>query len=152
VSHEHAAAAVIRSVLGNILNGQELSPNAPNILVSSPSGQLHELGALLVAVTASNFGWRVTYLGPNLTAEEMAGAAIQSQAKAVALSIIYPANDLYVIQELHKLRNYLPDNIHIIVGGRAAFSYRKTLEEINAFLLKDTPSFCAVLDSIEGEV
>jgi MerR family transcriptional regulator, light-induced transcriptional regulator len=152
VSHEHAAAAVIRSVLGNVLNGRDLPQNAPGILVSSPSGQLHELGALLVAVTASNFGWKVTYLGPNLTAEEIAGAAIQSHVKAVALSIIYPANDLSVVQELQKLRKYLPENIKIIVGGRAAFSYRKTLDEINAFLLKDTPSFCAVLDSIELEV
>jgi methylmalonyl-CoA mutase cobalamin-binding domain/chain len=151
VSHEHAAAAVIRSVLGNILHAQDLPQNAPNIVICSPTGQLHELGALLVAVAASNFGWRITYLGPNLTAEEIAGAAIQSKARAIALSIIYPANDLLVVQELQKLRKYLPQHIKIIVGGRAAFSYRKTLEEINAILLRDTPSFCAILDSIEAE-
>ena len=56
-----------------------------------------------------------------------------------------------MVQELQKLRKYLPENIKIIVGGRVAFSYRNTLEEINAFLLKDTPSFCAILDSIELE-
>ena len=33
--------------------------NAPRIIVATPAGQLHELGAVMAAATAANLGWRV---------------------------------------------------------------------------------------------
>ncbi|MBK8006463.1 MAG: MerR family transcriptional regulator [Gemmatimonadetes bacterium] len=62
--HEHFATATVRRVLDGLVH--ELSVGAatrPRILVATPAGQRHELGALLVAATAAALGWRVTYLG-----------------------------------------------------------------------------------------
>ena len=43
----------------------------------------------LVGAAAANLGWHVTYLGASLPAAEIAGAARQNRARAVALSLVY---------------------------------------------------------------
>jgi MerR HTH family regulatory protein/B12 binding domain len=90
VAHEHLASAVVRTSLGSPSRGYGAGPSAPNLVVATPTGQMHELGAMIVATTAASDGWCVTYLGPSLPAEEIAGAVHQRRACAVALSIIYP--------------------------------------------------------------
>ena len=82
VAHEHLASAVVRTSLGSLSRGFGPSPSDPALVVATPSGQLHELGALVVATTAASNGWHVTYLGPSLPAEDIAAAAHQSRARA----------------------------------------------------------------------
>jgi DNA-binding transcriptional MerR regulator len=72
VAHEHLTSAVVRTVLGRLSRSFTPSPSAPSLVVTTPAGQLHELGALSVAATAASDGWHVTYLGPSLPAEEIA--------------------------------------------------------------------------------
>jgi len=146
--HEHLATAVIRTFLGNFSRGYAVNENAPRIVITTPAGQLHELGALLAAATADDFGWRVSYLGPSLPSEEIAGAAILSGANMVALSIVYPENDEALELELRKLRILLPREIELIVGGRAVPAYASVLSEINAIQLQSLTDFRAALDSL----
>lgn len=148
-SHEHMASAVIRSFLGDILRTSQVPPTAPGILVTTPVGQLHELGALVIAAVAVSVGWRTTYLGPNLPAEEIVGAAEQSQSRVVALSVVYPTGDPRLIEELTKLAQNLPDTVVIIAGGRAADAYGETLDRIGAIRLSDISSFRAKLVSLQ---
>ena len=79
-AHEHFASAVIRISLGHAAKPFAGVEGAPVLVVATPSGQLHELGALLVGAAASNFGWHVTYMGASLPAGEIAGAARQNRA------------------------------------------------------------------------
>jgi len=132
VVHEHLLTAAIRSFWSTICGPQETSLSAPSMVITTPAGQFHELGAILTAATASAMGWRTTYLGPNLPAEEIAAALEYNQAQAVALSIVYPDDDPLLEHELRKLRHYLHPTIAIIVGGRAAQSYQQVLDEIGA--------------------
>ncbi len=138
---EHMASSVVRSVVGSFFRVEDLPGSAPEIIVTTPAGQLHEFGALIAAVTALAAGWRVTYLGPNLPAEEIAAAVRQNRAPVVALSIIYPPDDPRVIEEIRKLRRYLGDRTAIIAGGRAAPSYREALEAAGAVVLEDMKGF-----------
>lgn len=148
VVHEHMATAVTRSFLGNVRSAYEVPETAPGLIVTTPVGQLHELGALMASATASAEGWRVTYLGPNLPAEEIVAAVRQNNARAVALSIVYPADDPRLEPELQKLRRLLPGEVALLIGGRAAFGYRATLEMPGIQLLKDMPSFTAILEAL----
>jgi MerR family transcriptional regulator, light-induced transcriptional regulator len=120
--------------------------NAPVLVVASPAGQIHELGALLVGATAANLGWHVTYLGPSLPAAEIAGAARQNRARAVALSLVYPEDDPRLEGELTRLRESLPGEIPLLVGGRAAPAYQVALQKIGAILVKDLMDFGSALD------
>ena len=79
-AHEHFASVVIRIFLGHAAKPFAGSDGSPVAVVATPSGQLHELGALLVAAAAANLGWHVTYLGASLPAAEIAGAARQNRA------------------------------------------------------------------------
>jgi methanogenic corrinoid protein MtbC1 len=141
VAQEHLASAVVRTLLGNLSRGFGPSPSAPSLVVATPTGQMHELGALTVATTAASDGWRVTYLGPSLPAEEIAGAAHQSHARVVALSLVYPADDPFLRGELVKLRRGLADGVPLVVGGRAADSYRDVLDEIGVVWLDHLADF-----------
>jgi DNA-binding transcriptional MerR regulator/methylmalonyl-CoA mutase cobalamin-binding subunit len=136
-AHEHLASAVVRTLLGSLSRGFAPVASAPALVVATPTGQMHELGALIVAVTAASDGWRVSYLGPSLPAEEIAGAAHQSGARAVALSLIYPADDPYLNGELSTLRRGLADGVLVMVGGQAAGAYENAFNEIGALWVKD---------------
>ena len=148
VIHEHMATAVTRSFLGNVRSAYDVPETAPGVVTTTPVGQLHELGALMASATASAEGWRVTYLGPNLPAEEIAAAARQNQARAVALSIVYPTDDPRLEPELQKLRRLLPGDVALLIGGRAAVNYRTTLEMLGVQLIKDMASFSAILEAL----
>lgn len=126
-SHEHIATAVIRELLLTPVPGSQLAAHAPELIVATPAGELHELGALIVAASARDLGWHVTYLGPNLPVEEISACAIARHAKAVALSVVYPEKCPVIQEKLSRMRELLPSSIGLIVGGRAAESYRECL-------------------------
>jgi DNA-binding transcriptional MerR regulator/methylmalonyl-CoA mutase cobalamin-binding subunit len=137
VAHEHLASAVVRTSLGSLSRGYGAAPSAPSLVVATPTGQMHELGALIVAATAASDGWCVTYLGPSLPAEEIAAAAHQRRARAVALSIVYPGDDPFLQGELVKVHRGLAAGVVLLVGGQGSDAYRGVLDELGAVWLGD---------------
>lgn len=147
-AHEHFATAFLKDFLGNSSRSFVLGDGTPSLVVATPTGQLHELGAVMVASAARNQGWRVVYLGASLPAAEIAGAAAQSRARAVALSLVYPTDDPHLAKELADLRRFLPPEISVLAGGRAASAYREALNIIGAIQIVDLDTFCAQLESL----
>jgi DNA-binding transcriptional MerR regulator/methylmalonyl-CoA mutase cobalamin-binding subunit len=147
-AHEHFASAVIRIFLGHAAKPFAGAENAPVLVVATPTGQLHELGALLAGAAAANLGWHVTYLGASLPAAEIAGAAKQNRARAVALRIVYPEDDPRLEGEVTRLRELLPAEVPVLAGGRAMPAYREILEKIEALQIKDLAHLCATLDDL----
>ncbi len=148
VVHEHIASAVIRTYLCQAARPHTLHPSAPVLLVTTPAGQLHELGAALVAAAATSHGWRVTYAAPALPAEEIAAAAIHHGVFAVALSLVHPEDDPMLPAELRRLRRLLPQAVHLLVGGRAAGAYRSVLVEIGAAEIATLEDLTAALGQL----
>jgi methylmalonyl-CoA mutase cobalamin-binding domain/chain len=147
-AHEHFLSAALRTLLGQSIRQFTKSETAPGILVATLAGQLHELGAVMVAAAASNLGWRVTYLGTSLPAAEIAGAAIQNKVQAVALSLVYPDDDHGLPAELSNLRRYLPAEVKILAGGRAATAYFDALNSIGAIRVGDLDELANVLEGL----
>ncbi len=130
MGHEHVATAVIREVLLAPVPGSTLATNAPEIVVGTPVGEIHELGAMLVVSSARDLGWRVTYLGPNLPVEEIAACVKSRNAAAVALSVVYPEGCPVIEEKIRRLRELLPEPVAMIVGGRAAAGYHEKLPDL----------------------
>lgn len=148
IVHEHLASSVLRTFLVNMRTGIDIPVTAPRMVVTTPSGQLHELGALIVSAVAAAEGWQVTYLGPNLPAEEIGAAVEHNHARVLALSIVYPAEDIRLVQELTKLGRYIKKGTSIIVGGRAASSYDQILNQISAIMINDLHALRPKLESL----
>lgn len=113
---EHAASAILRTRLGALLSAQPVG-RAPPVVCTTPSGEPHELGALLVAVLIAMSGRRAIFLGANLPAEQIAEAVRMSGARSVAISVVVLAPE-DARRELTQLSQLLPANVDLVVGGR----------------------------------
>jgi MerR family transcriptional regulator, light-induced transcriptional regulator len=148
VAHEHFASDAIRTFLWNASRPFATSETAPSLVVATPAGQLHELGAVIVAAAARNQGWRVVYLGTSLPAAEIAGAVRLNGARAVLLSIVYPDDDPNLPDELTSLRKFLPPSTSIMVGGRAVGGYSEAIEGIGAKLIGSLAELYPALEEL----
>jgi methylmalonyl-CoA mutase cobalamin-binding subunit len=137
-AHRHLAHAVLRRVLDHVTATATAPAAFPDLVVTTPTGQSQELGALVMAAAAATEGWRVTYVGPGLPAEETVDAAKILGVRAVALSLGAAAGARLVPRELRRLRELLPAEIAIFVEGAAADALRTVLGEIGASVLRDT--------------
>jgi methanogenic corrinoid protein MtbC1 len=146
--HEHMASTQIRFFLGNLLLHSAITGTGPLLVVATPAGQRHELGALIVAVTAAQAGWSPLYLGADVPSDELAFAATERQAAAVALSLSYPADDPRLGEALRRLRRQLPEQVVLLVGGAAAAGYQSVLAEIGALQPPDLATLRLELDRI----
>mgnify|MGYP003977679713 FL=1 len=135
ITDEHLASAVVRRFIDGIRQGLQTASDAPHLIVTTPTGQVHEMGALLVSVSAAAAHWRVTYMGPNLPADQIALVARHNGASAVALSLVYPLHDPALGHELIKIRQALGDELPLIVGGPAAQYNQPILRRIGAVQL-----------------
>jgi len=148
ISHEHMATSVVRSLLGSIVVTQVADIRGPLMISTTPFGQYHELGALVAAVVAVSAGWRSMYLGPDLPAEEIAAAANEHNARAVALSLVYPHDDPRIALELRKLGRLLDPATAVLVGGRASGGYAAAIAEIRARRLESLADLRTQLSSL----
>lgn len=119
IAHEHAASVILRNLLGALMRTLSADDDAPNLVVTAPANEVHEFGALLSAMIAVSSGWRVTYLGPNLPAEEIAHVVQVRCAPAAVLSLVL-RDEPSRKSELRKLGKLVSADIELIVGGPAA--------------------------------
>jgi len=143
VAHEHLHTIVVRDFLSSPVPGLQTSVNAPEMVIATPCGTRHELGALLVAATARDLGMRVTYLGAGLPAEEIAACAEERGARITALSVVFPKDDPHVLAELQRTRELLPATCELWLGGSAAESYHPPFKKAKGVRLLRT------LDEVE---
>jgi len=119
VCHEHAASAVIRSVLGLLLSSQPRHDGLPVVVVATPVGEHHEFGALMAALLAASASWRPVYLGANVPTEDLVTATVITGARALAISVVNPpARES--IGALTELAETLPRTVSLVVGGPRA--------------------------------
>ena len=116
IAQEHMATGVTHPLLARVRGSLPVAPNAPVVVIATPAGERHEIGALLAAGAAALEGWQVTYLGADLPAAEIATAAREAGASMVALSTVY-ADRSTVAAELRALRDALPPDVDLVVGG-----------------------------------
>lgn len=140
-AHEHMASAVARSFIGSLTGGYASRGGGPVLVVATPTGQFHELGSLVVSASAAAEGWDVCHLGSSLPADDIAAAARQRSARAVALSITHPPDDPHLPAELERLGRLLPPGCDLLVGGRSAGAYSPTLDAADARFVLDLANF-----------
>ena len=148
VINEHMTTTVIRSFLWNLLRSAQVSETSPKIVIATPAGHQHELGALAIALIACESNWQSLYFGPSLPAEEIAAAVTYADARAVALSITYLEDSHQLNLEVKKLRCYLDDDITIFIGGQDASPLVNFFDAPEIQILNDVDSFRTAINNL----
>jgi DNA-binding transcriptional MerR regulator/methylmalonyl-CoA mutase cobalamin-binding subunit len=147
IINEHMATSVTRNFLMSMLRATYVSNPAPGIVIATMVGQWHDIGALIIALTAAENGWRPLYYGPNLPSEEIATGVKQSGARALAVSIVYLLEQDPLVEELRKLRRYIGEELPLYIGGRAVEAHMQILKEVKAKYISDIDKFREELNS-----
>jgi DNA-binding transcriptional MerR regulator len=126
IAHEHAATALLRNFLGSFLRNQPTRSDAPVAAITTLSGELHELGALMSAFVSTVRGWQTVYLGPNLPVGEIVHVVETTNASLLLLSLVNARDDSSANQ-LRDLQGACSPETHIWVGGRSAAAYADLL-------------------------
>lgn len=114
VAQEHLATQFLRSRLQELLDLAGYPPGAP-ILVTTPPGERHELGAMLAAYHLRRRGLPALYLGPDTPLVDLGDLVRRLGARAVVLSVLVP-----------EVLMTLPDGVfralapRVILGGPGA--------------------------------
>jgi MerR family transcriptional regulator, light-induced transcriptional regulator len=149
-AHEHLLSANLQRVLAWLLGSVPGLAGAPGVVVTTPAGHRHELAALLAALEAMNEGWRVTYLGPDLPAADVATATTITGASAVLLSVVRETSEEELVKELAVLRQRIGEGVPVLIGGQGAGGHEGALEEAGATFVADFAGLRAILRALDG--
>jgi DNA-binding transcriptional MerR regulator len=119
IASEHLATGVLRSLLGSALQPTAACLLGPRIVFATPSGEPHELGLQIAALTALSAGANPIYLGAELPEEDLVGSAKRTGAAAMALSLVTIPLDR-AAQAVCAIRGGLPADVHLWLGGTMA--------------------------------
>ena len=118
VAGEHLASSAVLRRLGLALDAaaSRVVSGRP-VVVGLPPGGRHELGAMAFAVAARRAGMAVTYVGPDLPAEDWLSAT--EGAGAAVIGIVTTRERNAAIEVARRLREAHPSLV-VALGGRAA--------------------------------
>ena len=136
-AQEHVATAIVQRVLDGAIQFLVAPHDAPNLLLATPPGEQHKMGCVLAATAAAAEGWRVTYLGPDLPAAEIAAAAAAVGARVVGVSIVFVGERDRVLAELRNLRSRLSPSVSLVAGGAGAVALAPELRGAGIHVAQD---------------
>jgi MerR family transcriptional regulator, light-induced transcriptional regulator len=135
VYHEHlfseAMQTTLRSLmrpLADVLRGRG---SRPRVLLTTISGEGHGLGILMAEAMFTLSECECMQLGLQTPLHDIADAVSAHNIDIVALSFsaVLPAHS--IATSLNDLRNLLPSNVHVWVGGSSPALRRKTSDGID---------------------
>ncbi len=120
VAGEHVAsnAALRRLAASFQASGPGRDQGRP-VLVGMPPGARHELGALIFATALRRAGLSVVYLGADLPLDDWIAAVERTDARAVVIGAVMPADATGAMSVAEQLRARRPE-VLIAFGGPAA--------------------------------
>ena len=149
---EHLVSSILHDIVAATMRSFPQRPGAPRVLVATPAGDRHVIGAALVGAAAAVEGWSVLYLGSDLPAREIADAARAAGAQVVALSVVYVDDPARVLGELRTLRSLLPRAVWILAGGGGAGALGAELAAMDVVVEGSIPGLVARLRRIGSAV
>ena len=122
--------SVLRQAIGNVPQAQVQS--RPSILLTTFPQESHGLGLLMVECLLALEGCRCLSLGTQTPLPDISKAAVAHQVDIVALSFSLSLNANQVMEGLQELRQQLPPDVQIWVGGRNPVLRRRSLPGVMA--------------------
>jgi methanogenic corrinoid protein MtbC1 len=124
VRHEHFASQVIEDALRTLRMSLPAADKGLAILATLP-GETHGLGMQVVALLCALNGVRTRILGTEMPSDEIVGAARETKATFVALSVSLATSGVATDRKLAALRRALPADVGLVIGGGGARGARR---------------------------
>jgi DNA-binding transcriptional MerR regulator/methylmalonyl-CoA mutase cobalamin-binding subunit len=140
---EHLLTATLRNLLGGLIQ-RRVQAGRP-LLLTTPAGERHELGLLLVALLALDAGVTVVNLGVDLPAAEILEAAKHRRARVVGLSVVASENHAQAVKEIEAIQMALPADTELWLGGADARRAAAAVKRFRGWVVDD-------LNTIETEL
>jgi MerR family transcriptional regulator, light-induced transcriptional regulator len=122
VAQEHMATSITQYAIAAIY--PRLVPagvHRGSMVVTGVSGEMHQIGANLVADAMEAKGWAVQFLGSNLPDSSVVAAVEESSAKVLCISTTIVANLPAVVELVEAVRSKLGERAPKIVLGGSAY-------------------------------
>ena len=112
IAQEHTLSAIFSFHLGQMigLHYQKKHLREELVLITTPEGEMHEIGILASALLCVHYGIKFIFLGANLPAKSLAEAANALSAKAILLGVIKG----HEISDHKTLEDYLNEMSHLL--------------------------------------
>ena len=150
IAQERIVTSTVRKQVGTVLDTYNRIANGPLLVLTTLSGERHELGILMCALLAASRGLRCQYLGPDMPAQDLAIYLDRTGAAAVALSFVLGDNLESSIRELNLLARQSPSQVEIWIGGLAASSIPIDRLPGRCRSLPDYPAFERQVEVLAG--
>lgn len=133
IRHEHFLSERLGDVMRAIRLPLDLTSAGPTVICATLPGETHELGLQMVALLLSSSRLRVLYLGTEIPPAELGRLAREMGARAVAISVSRASDVAAVTRQLTELRDALPRQVHLLVGGQGAPAGRADIVTVDGF-------------------
>ncbi|MBP1604160.1 MAG: cobalamin-binding protein [Acidobacteria bacterium] len=133
IRHEHFLSERLGDVMRAIRLPLDLSSAGPTVICATLPGESHAIGLQMAALLLSSAGLRVLYLGTGMPPPELGRLARELGARAVAISVSAAADGAEVERHLTALREALPRQAQLLVGGRGAPAARAGIVTFDGF-------------------
>ena len=118
VAQEHFASGFCREQIQGMLVALDLGPaTGPGVVLAGFPGDSHELPLLIVATQLALRGQRITWLGADVPADDLALAVEAGNARMACISVVLLRTVGVVEHFTRALRNALPDSVRLVLGG-----------------------------------
>jgi methanogenic corrinoid protein MtbC1 len=107
----------------------------PGVVVVCPSGELHEIGARMVADYFTLCGYEATFVGANTPLEDFLAAVEHVRPAYVCVSVTNYFNLVAARKVVSRIRTAAGKDVRILVGGQAFQSKSATAGQMGADML-----------------
>lgn len=125
IRHEHFVTEVLEDTLRSFRFRLSAAVDGPRVVLATLPGEGHGLGLQIVGVMCALDGIRASNLGVDIPLDEIARAARETDATAVAISVSLATGGIETDRKLAALRRLLPPGVQLAVGGRGARGVRR---------------------------
>lgn len=133
IAQEHTLSSIFSFHVGQIISQhyQKTGLKEGLVLISTPEGELHQIGILAAALLCVGHGIRFIYMGSSLPAASLIEAATALKCKAVLLGVtrFEMTKDMTLEDYVSELQQHLPSKTQIWVGGNLKSYTKNDLEK-----------------------
>ena len=131
IAQEHFASAFLRGRLANLLHSSPFNVTGTLVLVACAPEELHEIGALTVALYLRRSGYRVVYLGQNVPIESLMSMIRTLRPAILCCSASRPntAANLHPLRELLETMRLQTGYAPLLAYGGSVFNRHPHLAE-----------------------